>query len=78
MQIDDQTVDEAFSYHVPLKGEPERFEAIRSAAKSFAKTLLDYCPQSRERSVALTHLQEAVMMANASVVLNRPPAPGDG
>ncbi len=78
MQITKDTADEVFSYHKPVDGETDRFMKIRESARSFVHALLDNCPASRERSVALTHLQEAVMMANAAVVLNRPTVPGDG
>lgn len=41
--------------------------AIRAAARIAAETILLMCPPSRERSLALTNLEQAVMWANASV-----------
>ena len=59
-----------FSYHPPLVGQAERYNEIRETAKLFATQLLFQCPESRERSVALTHLETAVMFANAAIARN--------
>jgi hypothetical protein len=40
---------------------------IRDTAKHLAELLLRRCPASRERSLALTKLEESVMWANASI-----------
>ena len=42
----------------------------RDEAKKLAATILELCPESRERSVALTELETAVFWANASVARN--------
>lgn len=47
-----------------------RYEIIRDQARGFAHLLNDLCPDSREKSLALTKLQEAVQMANASIAIN--------
>ena len=65
----EQLVD-IFTYHPPSGDQPERYEAIRAAAKEFALTLNDLCPESREKSLALTRLQECVQMANAAIALH--------
>lgn len=45
-------------------------EEIRGSAGTLAGVILEQCPSSRERSLALTHLEEVVMWACKSVALN--------
>lgn len=50
-------------------------EAIRAAAKALGHRILDHCPTpSRERSLALTNLEQTVMWAIADIARNQPPA----
>ncbi len=74
MQITPSTVDEVFSYHAPSAEQIPKYERLREEARVFARTLLELCPPSRELSMALSHLQEGVMCANASIALNPAPA----
>lgn len=66
----DLDLNNIYKYHPPKKGQPGRYEKIRSEAKYMAKIILDSCPKSRERSIAFTKLEEAVMWANASIARN--------
>lgn len=59
-----------FTYHAPKVGQPELYEELRSAAKDLARRISGLCPESRERSLAITHLEEVVFWANASVARN--------
>lgn len=56
-----------FSYHRPAEDERERYDALRAAAGSVATLVMGFCPPSRERSLALTKLEEAVFWANAAI-----------
>ena len=56
-----------FTYHAPKNGQVDRYQQIRDAAHDFAKLLNDQCPESREKSLAVTHLEDAVMWANAAI-----------
>ena len=47
-----------------------KIELLREAAKVFAHAVVDTCPASREKSLAKTHLEETLMWAVKSVVLN--------
>lgn len=62
--------DRNFTYHVPKEGQPARYEQIRNEAKRMASLLLVQCPPSRERSLAMTKLEEVVFWANASIARN--------
>ena len=63
-------IDNNFSYHAPKPGQPEKYEIIRSTAKCLAELVNEACPESREKSLALTKLEESVMWANASIARN--------
>ncbi len=59
-----------FKYHSPKEDQPERYVNVRDSAKSFAYLIMELCPPSRERSLAITALEDAVMWANASIARN--------
>jgi hypothetical protein len=59
-----------FMYHAPLNGQAEKYTEIREMAKHFAYALVSLCPPSRELSLALTDLENAVMWANAAIARN--------
>ena len=63
-------IERLFVYHPPKKDQPQRYEAIRAEAKILAQLIEHSCPDSRERSVAITKLQAVVMWANASIACN--------
>lgn len=65
-----QDIENRFTYHKPFGNQPERYQTIRTEAKRLAHTIDDACPNSREKSLALTKLEEAVMWANASIARN--------
>ena len=67
---DYKKLDNIFMYHAPKEDQPKRYEIIRSDAKRIAMVIMDLCPESRERSLALTKLEEAIMWANASIARN--------
>ena len=63
-------IENAFTYQPPKGDQPERYIKIRDAAKNFA-FLIDECvPDSREKSVAMTNLEQVVMWANAGISRN--------
>ena len=64
---DSQYIARTFTYHPPTGDQPAAYEMIRDTAKEMAVVILNTCPDSRERSLALTNLEQAVMWANAAV-----------
>lgn len=65
-----EDLENRFTYHAPKPGQPETYATIRASAKSLA-TLIDVeCLESREKSLAMTKLEEAVMWANAAIARN--------
>lgn len=67
---DQQKVENNFTYHPVKPGQEEKYKDIRGRAKVFAESIYFLCPTSRERSLALTKLEEVVMWANASIARN--------
>jgi hypothetical protein len=63
-------IENNFMYHSPKEGQPEVYTTIREKAKELAYLIDEKCPNSREKSLAMTKLEEAVMWANASVARN--------
>jgi hypothetical protein len=62
-------IEHLFSYHAPTGDQPARYEAIRSAAKSFAAVMLTNTDSSADQTAAIRKLRECVMTANASIAL---------
>jgi len=60
-----------FKYHPPQNEEQkQKYETLRFKFKNMAEAVLAHCPDSRERSLAFTKIEEAMMWANASIARN--------
>jgi len=65
-------VESDLSYHKPTdQTVSDRLEANRAHGKQLAHFLIENCPPGRELSMALTNLQQAMMWANAALVINQ-------
>ena len=51
-----QQIENNFMYHTPKEGQPEKYTAIREKAKELAYLIDEQCPNSREKSLAVTNL----------------------
>lgn len=67
-----QDINNRFTYHAPREGQPAVYETIRGQAREFALSLNELCPEGREKSLAITHLEEAVFWANAAIARSEP------
>lgn len=63
----DTVLENNFSYHKPDSEQIEKYTIIRSKAKELAYLIDTYASVSREKSLALTNLEQAVMWANAAI-----------
>lgn len=63
-------IENNFTYHPPKAGQPERYGLMRAKGKELALLIEEICPESRERSLAMTNLEQSVMWANASIARN--------
>jgi hypothetical protein len=70
MHADQKTTEQIetnFVYHKPVGNQPERYTSLREAAKAFAHMINNLVPSGREKSLALTKLEECVMHANSGI-----------
>lgn len=63
-------IENSFTYHAPKGDQPERYVLLRDEAKALALSILKYTPSSREQSLAITHLEDAIMWANKAIACN--------
>jgi hypothetical protein len=68
--MDSKDLVNRFIYHAPKEGQPEKYELMRSIALSFSAVINDMVPDGREKSLAITHLEEVVFWANAGIARN--------
>jgi hypothetical protein len=61
---------EVYTYHAPHGDQQERYERLRKAGLNLALEITQLAPQSREQSLALTSVQQAIMWANAAIAIN--------
>lgn len=61
---------DAFDYQAPSNEQTERIVALRQSMKDLRDQLQNLIPESRERSMAITKLEEVSMWANKGVVFN--------
>lgn len=66
----DYDIENVFTYHPPMEDQPRRYEKLRRAARIMAELIDQSCPESRERSLAFTKLEECFMWANAAIARN--------
>jgi len=65
-----EQIKDIFTYHKPFGDQPKKYEQLRDEAKTLAILIQELCPESREKSLAITNLQQAIMWANASIAIN--------
>ena len=63
-------LENRFTYHPPKGNQPAKYQGIRQMARTLAQYVDTNAPDSREKSLALTHLEETVMWANAAIARN--------
>lgn len=68
MAIDDAEISHRFTHQPPTSDAVvQRHEIVREAARQFARTVVQVVPGSREQSLAVTHIEDALMWANAGI-----------
>ena len=63
----DYDLNVRFTYHPPFGNQVEKYTSIRNTTWQLAEYLIKCCPDSRELSLAITKLEEAVFWANAAI-----------
>lgn len=67
----DSELENRFTYHPPTPDSVPKYTEIRNSAKALAEVIYTLCPPSREKALAFTKLEEAVMWANAAIARNQ-------
>ena len=63
-------IENNFTYHKPIADQPARYEKLRAKAKELAFLILETTPESREKALAFTNLEQAIFWANAAIARN--------
>lgn len=71
--IDTEEIETSFTYHAPRPDQIPRYEILRQKAKELAYVIAELCPDSRHKSLARTHLEEAILFANKSIAHEKHP-----
>jgi hypothetical protein len=69
METNEQ-IENNFRSHLLTDEKAWKCEELRGSAKRLAYLIERNCPNSREKSLAMTKLEEALMWANTSVARN--------
>lgn len=65
-------IDKPFAYHKPSSDGLQKINRVREAYSLVKRCIEDNCPDSRQKSVALTELETSAMWAIKAVVFNDP------
>jgi hypothetical protein len=65
--MDDTQLDSRFSFHQVESSVGESINQFRAACRDFADTINTYVPEGREKSLAMTHMEEVMFWAIAGI-----------
>lgn len=68
--IDKAEIERRFLYHAPNENTRKLHDDVREVTLDYALFLLDALPESREKSLAFTALEEASYHAHAAIARN--------
>ena len=66
----DSELTKRFTYHAPKGDQQQRYVELRNKGKELAELIAKHSSPSREQSLAITKLEEAIMWANAGIARN--------
>ena len=70
MPFTDEQLEDMFTYHSPTAEQLPKYAAINTAAKAFAKAVVDNTVPCADQSYAIRKIRDARMTANAAVALD--------
>lgn len=70
--MDAAELSNRFKHHPPQSDETiRRHQVVREDCNTLSKTLNDMLPECREKSLAMTHLEEVMFWSNAAIARNQ-------
>lgn len=70
-------INSRFGFHKPDSEGVQKMTAIRKKVRELAFLIWEVCPDSKEKSTALTNLSFVMMSANSAIVQQYPLDPAD-
>lgn len=70
MPVNEQNLDDVFTYHAPTGDQPAKYARIREACKNVARVILEETEICGDQQAAIRHVREAMMTANAAIATN--------
>lgn len=65
-------IQNRFFYHPPTESKKLDHEHVRRMSTDMALELNDLLPEGREKSLAITHLEEVMFWSNAAIARHHP------
>lgn len=65
-------IDKPYAYHKPSDDGMNKINRLREVYSEVQRVIDEVCPNSRQKSVAITELETSAMWAIKSVVFNDP------
>lgn len=70
-QFSTEDLDTRFNFHPATDETRPKHELVRRLLRESAQVLVEKVPPGRELALALTHLEDAMMWANAGIARNQ-------
>lgn len=68
--MDKSDIISRFSFHPATENTGPKHDRVRTICEILAHNLNDLLPEGREKSLAITHLEEVMMWSNAAIARN--------
>ena len=65
--MESNELSKRFTKHLLTPQKEAKFKDLHDRGFELANHINDVCPESREKSLALTHLEQAIMWASAAI-----------
>jgi hypothetical protein len=69
MPVTKENLHDVISYHAPDQAGLDAIQKIRDATEALISTILENAPSSADQNAAVRKAREAMMTANAAIVL---------
>jgi len=70
--VPNNLIDKPYAYHAPSADGLNKITRLRKAFSDLERLIIELCPNSRQRSLAITQNEQTAMWAIKAVVFNDP------